>query len=175
VKVVLVEQGGPAASAGLEAGDVIVAANGAPVTGLEQLASAARKSGPTLVLTVRDVRTGKETPVNVKIGGSQPATPQPTPPSEPGKGAPGLGAVTELAFYNADFAVKVTEVEQGSPADRAGLRAGDLIVQADGKPVLHPNDLNALVRAATGPLKLTVVSRETGQKSVVEVRLPRRE
>jgi S1-C subfamily serine protease len=179
VKVVRVEAGGPAAAAGLEPGDVIVAANGAAVTGLEQLASAARKSGPTLVLTVRDVRSGKDTPVNVAIGGPEPTAPQPQPaptaPAEPGKGSPGLGAVTELAFYNTDFAVKVTEVEQGSPADRAGLRAGDLIVQANGKPVLHPNDLAALVRATTGALKLTVVKHETGQKGDVEVTLPRRE
>ena len=37
---------------------MIVAANGAAITGPEQLASAVRKSGAALELTVRDSRTG---------------------------------------------------------------------------------------------------------------------
>src|SRR5262249_20176436 len=63
MKVVRVEPGSAAQKAGLEAGDVIVAADGAPITGAEQLSAAFRKSGPALTLTVRDTRTGKEVPV----------------------------------------------------------------------------------------------------------------
>ena len=58
LKVVRVEPGSPAEKAGLEPGDVIVAANGAAITGPEQLASAVRKSGAALELTVRDSLLG---------------------------------------------------------------------------------------------------------------------
>jgi len=118
------------------------AANGAPVTGAEQLAAAIRKSGPTLVLTVRDVRTGKEVPVEVQVPGrpreAGPASfpfPMPganRPASGPAPAADGsrnrLGAVTEFTLYEVEAAVKVTEVVPDSPADRAGIHVGDILV-----------------------------------------------
>ena len=65
--------------------------------------------------------------------------------------------------------MKVTEVEPGSAAARAGLHPGVLVVAANGKQVLHPNDLNDAVRKATGPLKLTVVEPSSGKKSDLDV------
>jgi S1-C subfamily serine protease len=41
--------------------------------------------------------------------------------------------------------VRVTSVENGSPAHRAGLEAGDLIVAWDGKPVAGIDDLHRLL------------------------------
>jgi S1-C subfamily serine protease len=141
LKVIRVDPAGPAAQAGLEPGDILVAANGAPTTGVEQLLSALRKSGPTLKLTVRDSRTQRDIDVNVKLDGTTaaaaPAEVEPPIKTSPGK----LGALTELAFHDNDFAVKVTEVQPGSAAARAGLKPGVLVVAADGTPVLHPNDL----------------------------------
>lgn len=43
--------------------------------------------------------------------------------------------------------VEVSEVTPGSPADAAGLRAGDLIVGLDGQPVGGVRDLQRLLRA----------------------------
>lgn len=169
LKVTRVEPESPAAKAGIEAGDVLVAANGAAITGPEQLGNALRKSGPTLTLTIRDSRTGRDVPVEVALGGPKPAKPLPTeiPGVDPSKGK--LGAITELAFYDAEAAVKITEVEPGSPAARAGLQPGLLILQANGKLVLHPNDLKDAVRASTGTLKLSVVDPRSGKKGTVEV------
>jgi S1-C subfamily serine protease len=175
LKVVSVEPGSPGQKAGLEPGDVIVAANGAPITGVEQLGAALSKSGPTLSLTVRDTRTGRDVPVEVRLGGSAPDEPAPAPvPNDP-QLRPGagrrLGAVTELTFFDAEAAVKVTEVESGSPADRAGLRPGDVIVKANGTPVLHPQDLNGAVSKSGPVLKLDVADPRTNRKSTVEVNL----
>jgi S1-C subfamily serine protease len=81
--------------------------------------------------------------------------------------------VTELAFYDVEAAVKVTEVEPNSPAARTGLQPGVIILEADGKPVLHPNDLNDAVRSSSGTLRLTVVEPRTGAKRAVQVSLAR--
>ena len=45
--------------------------------------------------------------------------------------------------------IEVVEVVDGSPADRAGLRAEDLILELDGRPV---GDLNDLQRLMAGEL-----------------------
>jgi S1-C subfamily serine protease len=170
LKVIRVDPAGPAAKAGIEPDDILVAANGTPTTGVEQLLSALRKSGPTLKLTVRDSRTGRDVDVDVNLGGVAKSAPaEVEAPSKPSAGK--LGAVTELAFHDSDFAVKVTEVEPGSAAARAGLRPGLLIIAADGKPVLHPNDLNDAVRNSSGALKLTLVDPSSGKKSDLNVTL----
>jgi len=173
LKVVRVEAGGPAQKAGIEPDDILVAANGAPLTGPEQLGSALRKSGPTMTLTVRDSRSGKDVPVEVAIGGPAVQTPLPADIPATNTSTGELGAVTELSFYDTEVALKVTEVEPGSPAARAGLQPGFLIVDANGKPVLHPNELNALVRSSTGPLRLTVVDPRTSAKNTVQVNMTR--
>jgi len=185
LKVSAVKPDSPAAKAGLEVGDVLVGANGAAITGPEQLATALRKTGPNLTLLVRDVRTGKDTPVEVAFGG--PATTIPPAidiPALPGSGHRGaaprttdgskadrLGAVTELSFYDVELALKVTEVEPGGPAALAGIQPGAIIVKADGKPMLHPNDLVETCRKAANSVKLTVADARNGRTTDVEVDL----
>ena len=174
LKVTGVKPESPADKAGVEVGDVLVAANGAPLTGPEQLLGALRKSGPVLKLTVRDSRTGRDTEVSVNLSGTAPSKPLPAGVDAPANANPGsLGAVTELAFNDDDFAVKITEVEPNSAAARAGLRPGILVLAANGKPVLHPNDLNDAVRKSNGSLKLTVVDPASGKKVNVDVNLGR--
>ena len=133
LKIVRVEPGSPAEKAGIEPGDVIVAANGSPITGIEQLGPALRKSGPNLELTIRDTRTGKDVPVAVSLGGAITTEPVPIPEqtkNRPGAGR-GLGAVTELFFLDPDPAAKISEIQPDSPAARAGLKPGDVIIEAE--------------------------------------------
>jgi S1-C subfamily serine protease len=173
MKVIRVEPGSPAQKAGIEIGDVIVAANGVPVTGVEVLSAVLKKSGPSLTVTVRDTRTGRDLPVEVKVGGPDAVTPVPIPADTPVQSGAGqkLGAVTELVFYDVNPAVKVTEVEPGSPAARAGIEPGDIIIEANGTPVLHPKTLDELVRKSASLLKLQVVDPSTNKKSLVNVNL----
>ncbi len=55
--------------------------------------------------------------------------------------------------------LRVAEVVPGGPADRAGLRAGDLLVTAGGHPVSAAQDLQRLMFAeAIGqPMAITVM------------------
>jgi serine protease Do len=173
MKVIGVHPDSPAQKAGIEVGDVIVAANGVPITGAESLSAVVRKSGPTLSLSVRDTRNGKDTPVEVKLGGEEAATVGNTPVDAPTNAGSGrrLGAVTELVFFDVDPAAKVTEVEPGGPAARAGIEPGDVIVEANGAPVLHPKNLEEAVRKSGPTLKLIVVDPRTQKKTPVDVNL----
>jgi S1-C subfamily serine protease len=74
--------------------------------------------------------------------------------------------------------LQVIHVEPGSPAGRAGLREGDLIVAYGGQPVAGVDDLHKLltgeqvgvqssieVLRGTEKLRLEVVPEESGLKS----------
>jgi S1-C subfamily serine protease len=68
-------------------------------------------------------------------------------------------AAARLARRNA---IGIMEVVAGSPADRAGLRAGDLIVEVGGRPVSKSGDLqDQMVGAAVGqPIEIEVLREE---------------
>ena len=63
----------------------------------------------------------------------------------------------------------VRSVEAGAPAERAGLREGDLIVAAAGRPVSRAGELRAALEAspATSPLELTIVRGVEERPAVV--------
>jgi S1-C subfamily serine protease len=173
MKVTRVEPGSPAQQAGIEVNDILVAANGVPVTGAEALSAVVRKSGGRVTLTVRDTRTGKDVPVEVTLGAPDAAAPVSIPAGQDVQpdSSRKLGAVTELVFYDVDPAAKVTEVAPNSPAARAGIQPGDVIVEANGTPVLHPKTLDDLVRKSGPSLKLIVIDPRTNKKTSVEVNL----
>jgi S1-C subfamily serine protease len=55
--------------------------------------------------------------------------------------------------------LRVAEVVRGGPAARAGLRTGDLLISAGGKPVQKAQDLQRLMfgEAIGQPLAITVM------------------
>lgn len=171
LKISRVDPNGLGAKAGIEVGDIIVAANGVPTTGPEQLVSALRKSGSKLTLTIRDSRTNKDVNIDIPLGTGKPEKPIAADAGTPAAAgnAGDLGVITELAFHDDEFAVKISEVAEGSPAARAGLKPGLLITHVNGKPVLHPNELNDAIRKSGGKAKITVVEPTSGRSANVDV------
>jgi serine protease Do len=54
--------------------------------------------------------------------------------------------------------ILVREVEEGSPADKAGIREGDLVVSAAGAPVTDPDELHAaLAKAGASAIDIGLV------------------
>jgi S1-C subfamily serine protease len=54
--------------------------------------------------------------------------------------------------------ILVRGVEEGSPAEKAGIREGDLIVSAAGSAVTDPDELHAaLAKAGAGKLEIGLV------------------
>jgi len=60
----------------------------------------------------------------------------------------------------------VRRVEEGSPADRAGIEKGDLIVAAGGEPVARVDDLQPRVEAASDAEIVLTVVRGTEEREV---------
>ena len=69
-------------------------------------------------------------------------------------------------YFGVSHGVLVNSVEQGSPADKAGLRAGDVVTEADGRTVEDASDLlRALGAKEEGEVTLSIV-REKKQRTV---------
>lgn len=70
----------------------------------------------------------------------------------------GLGAsVADAAGHvNGTRGAYVGSVRPGSPADKAGLRQGDVIVELGGRPVQGADDLEALVGRLPGDSRLVI-------------------
>ena len=69
----------------------------------------------------------------------------------------------------------VSEVEQGGPADRAGLKQGDLVLQIDGKKVSDANRLRNQIASTTPGASVTLVVRRNGRDETLTARLSERE
>jgi membrane-associated protease RseP (regulator of RpoE activity) len=69
-------------------------------------------------------------------------------------------------YFGVTHGVLVSSVEEGGPADKAGLKAGDIVTEADGRKVEDPDDLvGALSAKEAGEVTLTV-TRDRKQRTV---------
>lgn len=131
-----VEAESVAARAGLQSGDEIVAVGGRD-TGTREAAVLALldqlMNGRPIELRVRDA-AGDSREAVLDITGDRRAL------TEPGALLPGLG----FDFWYPVVPARVGKVLPGSPAERAGLREGDLVEAVNGAPVA---DFAALVAA----------------------------
>src|SRR5258705_307899 len=164
VLVAEVMKGSPAETAGLKAGDVVVELSGAPIREVPDLQRkiAAIRPGQTMKLVV--IRDKKPVPVTVKIG-EMPAD-EPVVAEAPGNDEWGLSveALTGDAALRLDLPVSrglfVTEVQPGSPAEKAGIRRGDVILEISRRPADEPATLfNALAPLKPGESILIYVHR----------------
>lgn len=69
----------------------------------------------------------------------------------------------------ADRGVLVSEVEPGRPAEKAGLRVGDVILEVDGAAVESPGQLAGVIRRAPKGGRITLSLLRKGKRRSVEV------
>ncbi len=159
---------GPAAKAKLQRGDVITAYNGVPVkdaTHLRMLV-AETKPGTTVTLSVLRGNRTQAIPVTVAEMPAEPVARQ-GPEKEQVEHALEGVAVDEVPptmrgrSGRKEVGVLVVDVEPGSPADRAGLRPGDIIREIDRKPIKSLRDFERLSNElAPGKRVLLLVKRD---------------
>jgi len=142
----------PAAKAKLERGDIITAYNGTPINDPGHLRSLVAETAPgkAVQLSVWRDRTSKDVSLTI---GEQPKEVASTREGGTGHGNHALAGITveevkpgQSGRSKLQVGVLVTEVEPDSPAERAGVRRGDLIREINRKPVKHVRDFERLTK-----------------------------
>jgi serine protease Do len=153
---------GPAFKANVRPGDVIASVAGRPVRDGHDLVreTIAHEVGQTVQLEI--VRAGQHYGTSLVLSERPEALIEPTPGQQQAPPHQGMGLVVrDLAPQQAErmglpskpFPV-LTQVTPGSSADRAGLRAGDVIVESNG--VQDPNSAQVAEAGRGGALLVRV-------------------
>jgi membrane-associated protease RseP (regulator of RpoE activity) len=110
-------------------------------------------------------------------GGAPRPAPAPAPAPRKARGYMGVrpGDLTdeEKDKLGIKSGIKVVEVPEGGPADKAGLKVGDVITSIDGKAVDSPQEVPTIVQNAGAGTKLKVDLLREGKKQTLEVTLGR--
>jgi serine protease Do len=148
-----VSPGGAASKAGLEPGDVIIAYNGKPVTNRDDLVAMVVATRPGTSVPVRIVRDRAERTVNVTVDEldleAEGNVARNRERDDTGQAtSTGFGlrlqnispAEARELKLDSNRGALIADVEQGSPAGRAGLRPGDVIVRVGREPIASAAD-----------------------------------
>ena len=175
VEVAHVEENSPASKAGLKEGDVVLEYNGMPVQGMEQFVRLVRETPAGRQAKLAIWRNGSAQDVMITVGARKgmvietpngpltlPAIP-PIPPMPPieiprfemtwqsamlGIEGESLGQHQQFAeFFGVTDGVLVKSVIRNSAADKAGLKAGDVIVKVDGAKVGSTREITSQLRS----------------------------
>jgi hypothetical protein len=186
-----VKDGSPAAKAGLKEGDKIVEIDSKKVDDSTDIRNVIRQLEPGDTVQVVVMRDGKRKSVNATLG----EAPQHFwgsagfPGWAPGEGFgafPGMGmsktylgvrvqGMTEelRTYFKAPRGrgVLVSRVDEDTPAGKAGLRAGDVIISVDGKGIANRGDIGAaLADKEPGDTVVVKIVRDGSEKTLdVEV------
>lgn len=169
--VASVDKGGPADKAGIEPGDVILSVNGTRIETSNQLPPLVADIRPGEVARFDLWRAGSRRTVQVKVGRLETAQ---TAASSGGKGERGgqLGLAVRALEPQERRALGISAglvVEEASgPAERAGIREGDVILSVNGVAVRDADQLRSL-SARNGVVALRIRRGDTTIFVPVEV------
>ena len=136
--------GSPADQAGIVRGDVILRFDGKAVDSTSKLRNLVALRGSKAKVGVDLLRDGKARTVQVKLGQApgqgktKIAAPDEAAPKRLGLALDDLSRANRQRFgvdRSVNAGAVVVQVEPGSPAARAGIRPGDVITEAAGKPI----------------------------------------
>jgi len=182
VEVTRIAPDSPAEKAGIKTGDIITQYNGQRVEGMDQFSRMVRETPAGREVRIGILRNGAAQTISAKVAARPLITgqlvPAPTasalqpfdfrfpdmPQSRMTWRSTMLGIDLETLdgqlaeFFGVKEGVLVRMVNKDSPADKAGIRAGDVIVRMDDVKVATPADISAHLRAARGrPVSVGVV------------------
>ncbi len=163
-----VVEGGPAEAAGIQSGDIIVGFNKKEIKTMSDLPLVVAESpvGSTVPVTI--IREGKEMTLNLKIG--ELPEEKAAAPSKKAAAESNFGMTLEniTPALQKQIGIKdrtgviVTDVEQGSRADDAGIEQGDVIKEVNHRPVKNLAEYQAEVqKIKKGATVLLLVKRGT--------------
>lgn len=179
VEVKRVDENSPAAKAGLKENDIILEVNGKTADDVEAFVSTIGDSAPGAKVELAVWRNGAKQNLTAMLGSRRVMMALPTSPFEgtlinprapedvwpPGmvSDAPRVGFEGEMLtpqlaeFFGVKEGVLVRTVNAKSAAEKAGLKAGDVVMKVNGTPVSNPREVSALLRATRKNATFTVM------------------
>jgi predicted metalloprotease with PDZ domain len=200
VEITMVDADAPAGKAGLKEHDVILEFNGTAVESEEQIRRLIREVPPGRTVSLGISRDGAPMKISVQLADHSTVAAQARPrvfvprvqvlPPRNGMDLPFqiqtyssvLGVQTEsLTRQLGDYfgvqngeGVLVRSVEKGSAAEKAGLKAGDVIIKADNEKLTDRSDLSHILRNHRTGGKMTLVVMRDKHEQTFTVTLPDR-
>jgi C-terminal processing protease CtpA/Prc len=190
VEITRVWEDSPASRAGLKVNDVVLQYNGQRVEGMEQFSRFVRETPPGRDVKLLISRDGQTQTLTAKIGERKgftiptisPRIEIPPMPDLPRPfimwrssvlGVEGESLRGQLAdFFGAKEGVLVRSVMKDTPAEKAGIRAGDVIVKVNDVKVTSPGEVSAAIRKlkdkATVPVVLLRDKKELTVNATIE-------
>ena len=181
VEVTRVSSGSPAERAGILAGDVILRYNGMKVEGVEQLTRLVRETPVGRDTKIEISRNGATQTITATIAAPSPGRFFPegfnfSLPDMPriiqGMRSPMLGIEAEALegqlaqYFGVSEGVLVRSVAKDSSAEKAGIRAGDVILKVEDSKVETPGELTGRLRRLTGRSANIALMREKRELTV---------
>lgn len=172
VEITRVEEDSPAAKAGLRVADVVLTYNGEGVEGMDQFSRMVRETPPGREVKLVISRDGNTQTLTARIGSRKsyppgafamprieiPSTPMVMPMPDLPRSitmwrTSALGVEAEALrgqladYFGVKEGVLVRSVMKDTPAARAGLKAGDVIVRVGDSKVSTPNEVTVAIRS----------------------------
>jgi serine protease Do len=180
-----VNRGRPAQKAGIEPGDIILEFNGKAVKNRDELVATVVATRPGTTVPIKILRDKTERTLSITVEEldleSENVAPEERRTSNEPDEEPSQGFGITLSTLNADAmrrnrvpadtqGVVVSDVEQGSPAFRAGLVRGDIITRVNRQAVRTPQDASRLLgQVQSGGTAFLLVLRN-GTEQFVTIR-----
>jgi serine protease Do len=158
-----VEEGGPAARAGMQVGDIVLSLNGQQIEGSADLARLVAGTKPGTTLTAEVWRKGQTVPIKVTTT----ELTAPAPASRGGDASAKAAAKAGLSVIEIpDEQRRVLKIENGvlvqdtqGAAARAGIRPGDIILSVNNAPVKSVSELESLIEKNAGNTVALLIRR----------------
>jgi membrane-associated protease RseP (regulator of RpoE activity) len=193
-EITMVDKDAPAGKAELHEHDVIVSLNGTAIESAAQLRRMIKETPPGRVVTFGISRDGQPLTIKVQLADRRksmawephmPTMPEmPKMPAMPDFDMPvsvvvvhqsarsGL-MVENITQQLGDFfgvkdgkGVLVRSVEKGSTGEKAGFRAGDVVVKVNNQPVHDTSDFTHALRSSSGATVAVTVMREKREQNL---------
>lgn len=175
--IAMVNDGSPAATAGLKSGDVVLGLDAAPVATPKDLSRLVADLAPGATAKLKVWRDGKEVTLPITVGKFAEDTASVAEPAS-GVDIPALGLSVQslsaaddqqMGLPEGTAGVLVTALTQDGTAAQKGLAEGDVILSVNQQPVASAQDVTAAVADARAKGRAAVLiglQRNTNQSFV---------
>lgn len=165
--------GSPAEQAKLLDGDIITTFDGKTINGADALREVLRETPIGKTVEVAFLRDGETMTTKLTTISSEAYDSDAFMPKE--RGMLGVEDTERVAVEGTKiYGVRLGEVYDNRPADLAGLKEGDIVVEFDGKPVRTVEGFYGYINFAKPASTVNVVVYREGQRITIPVKMGRR-